>query len=84
MPVCRSGRTPRRNATQRAGLEPTWQRQIDGGSLAAAGAYICQLACAWVGALLMCAYKQNILVLIEYIIRPVAMMHIKVKNHHLQ
>ena len=32
----------------------------------------------------MCAYKQNILVLIEYIIRPVAMMHIKVKNHHLQ
>ena len=32
----------------------------------------------------MCAHKENILVLIEYIICPVAMMHIEVKNHHLQ
>ncbi len=65
-------------------MEPTWQRQIDGGSLPAARTYICQLACAWVGALLMCAHKENILVLIEYIVCAVAMMHIKIKNHDLQ
>jgi hypothetical protein len=62
----------------------TWQGQVNGGALPLASANFRQLSSAGVDALLMSAYEQDGGVVVEHIIRTIAMVHIKVKNEHLQ
>ncbi len=40
--------------------ESTWQRYVDGGVLPSTAADLCELASSRIGALLVCAHKQDV------------------------
>ena len=77
------GGAGRGRAGQRRAGRGTWKWDVDGGVLCSCSAHFCQLACAGVGALLVAAHKQDAGIIVEDVMRAVAMMYIVVKNHHL-
>lgn len=61
----------------------TWQWNVDGGMLSIPRSNLCQLACARIAALLVSANEQDVGIIIEDVMRAVAVMDIVIKDQHL-
>ncbi len=70
--------------SQSEGRKPTWKGQIDGSALASPRSNFSQSTCAWIAARLVRAHEKNGGVIVEDVMRPVAVMDIEVEDHHLR